>query len=133
MAADDLRGDGAAEGEAVENRGDVLGADRVVEARGGDAVRDHAAIRRASAASAEAAIVEDEDVEAGVEEMRDYVRADGEVAGVAVAEEATRFRMFRAAVPGVQLFAVRRVDPVLFDGALGDAVVGGIPGAQRRA
>ena len=87
MAADDLRRDRAAEGVAVENRGNVFWTDSLVQPGRGDAVVDDPGERRRAGASAEAAIVEQQDVDAGVEQVRHDVGGGGEIAGVAVAVE----------------------------------------------
>src|ERR1041385_4557546 len=98
MMADDLRGDGAAEGEAVEDRGNALRADLLVEARRGDAVVDDAVQRGDAAAAAEAAIVEKENVDAGSHEVRHDLGEMRDVAGVAVAVERRGDRLVGVAV-----------------------------------
>src|SRR5437763_9071215 len=110
MAADDLGRDRAAEGVAVEDRGDVLRPDLIVQPRRRYAVIDDAGERRRSAAASESAVVEEEDVNAGVEEIRHDVGGVRKVAGVSVAVDRRGDWMLRAAIPSVKQFTVVRFE-----------------------
>src|SRR2546423_14407164 len=103
MAPQDLRGDGAAEGEAVQDGRKAIRTDGVMEFRRGDAVIDRAAQRRAAGAQSESAIVEEEAVVTGVEKVRHDLGDAGDVAGVAVTPERRGDRLLRAQVPGEEL------------------------------
>src|SRR5688572_12748629 len=133
MAADDLRRDRATERKTVEYGWKMLRPDPIVKLRCRDAVGEHTGVRRPARAFPEATVVEEEDVQSRIEKMRNHVGADGQVAGVAVAEDATGQRLFRAAVPRVQRLAVGSRDRVFLDCSDRNSVVGRIPALQRLA
>ena len=95
VMANHLRGDGAAEREAVEHRRQVPRTDLLVMPRGRDAVRNDAGDRRVAGAAPEAAIIEEEDVVSRLEKVGNHFRDGREVAGVAMTEHAPRRSDFR--------------------------------------
>lgn len=111
----------------------MLWPDSLVHAGRGDTVIDDSGQRRPPCAAAEAAIVEEKDVDAGIEQIRHHVRGVREVARISVAVKCRGDGMLGPAVPAVKQFAVIRFERKLFGSFARDSVVLGVPTDDRLA